>query len=236
MPINIFTIELSNKQGGMVMAFADTLQQLRKNKGLSQEDIAERCNVSRQSVSKWETGQGYPETEKLLTLCDLLDTDLDYLLRDKVKKINMEQISSASICTPYLRKWVKIFLNDREFQGLYCVAIVAEAKNFVLFIDDKGKRGLLNISAISSITDADKEKYTELPEIPTEDADLNLANYFADMKCNLKKRQQLFSVIKPISFCSVTVNEINTEKIVVHDKKSRICTVAATEVLYIKEQ
>lgn len=38
------------------MAFADTLQQLRKNKGLSQEDIAERCNVSRQSVSKWETG------------------------------------------------------------------------------------------------------------------------------------------------------------------------------------
>ena len=68
------------------MAFADTLQQLRKNKGLSQEDIAERCNVSRQSVSKWETGQGYPETEKLLILCDLLDTDLDYLLRDKAKK------------------------------------------------------------------------------------------------------------------------------------------------------
>ncbi len=219
------------------MAFADTLQQLRKNKGLSQEDIAERCNVSRQSVSKWETGQGYPETEKLLILCDLLDTDLDCLLRDKAKKIYMEKKGSTSICTPYLRKWVKIFLNDREFQGLYCIAIVAEVENFLLFIDDKGKRGLLNISAISSITDADKEKYKELPKIPSEDIDLNLADYFTDMKCNLKKRQQLsLSVVKPISFCSVTVNEINTEKIIIHDKKSKTSTVAATEMLCIMEQ
>lgn len=164
------------------MAFADTLQHLRKNKGLSQEDIAERCNVSRQSVSKWETGQGYPETEKLLTLCDLLDTDLDYLLRDKAKKMNVEQIGSTSVCAPYLGKWVKVFLNDREFNGLYCIAIVAEVKSFLLFIGDKGKRGLLNISAISSITDADKEKYKELPKIPSEDVPLNLADYFTNMK------------------------------------------------------
>lgn len=219
------------------MVFADTLQRLRKNKGLSQEDIAERCNVSRQSVSKWETGQGYPETEKLLILCDLLDTDLDYLLRDKAQKMNVEQIGSTSVCAPYLGKWVKIFLNDREFQGLYCIAIVAEVENFLLFIGDKGKRGLLNISAISSITDADKEKYKELPKIPSEDVTLNLADYFTDMKCNLKKRQQLpFSVVKPISFCSVTIDEINTEKIVVHDKKGKTYTVAATEMLYIMEQ
>lgn len=219
------------------MAFADTLQHLRKNKGLSQEDIAERCNVSRQSVSKWETGQGYPETEKLLTLCDLLDTDLDYLLRDKAKKMNVEQIGSTSVCAPYLGKWVKVFLNDREFNGLYCIAIVAEVKSFLLFIGDKGKRGLLNISAISSITDADKEKYKELPKIPSEDVPLNLADYFTNMKCNLKKRQQLpFSVVKPISLCSVTIDEINAEKIVVHDKKSKTYTVAATEMLYIMEQ
>lgn len=47
------------------MTFADKLQSLRKTKKLSQEDLAEKCGVTRQSVSKWETGLGYPETEKL---------------------------------------------------------------------------------------------------------------------------------------------------------------------------
>lgn len=41
------------------MTFADKLQKLRKAKRLSQEDLAERCGVTRQSVSKWETGLGY---------------------------------------------------------------------------------------------------------------------------------------------------------------------------------
>lgn len=219
------------------MAFADTLQQLRKHMGLSQEDIAERCNVSRQSVSKWETGQCYPETEKLLVLCDVLGTDLDYLLRDNVQKTNVKQTASVSICTPYLGKWVKLFLNDREFHGFYCIAVVAETENFLLFIDAKGKRGLLNLSAISSITDADTEKYKELPKLPDKDVTLNPADYFSGMKCNLKKRQQLpLTVVKPIGFCSVTVNEINTEKIVVHDKKSKTYTVAAADVLCITEQ
>ena len=62
------------------MVFADKLQSLRKSKGLSQEELAEKCNVTRQSVSKWETGLGYPETEKLLILCEILDVDLDNLL------------------------------------------------------------------------------------------------------------------------------------------------------------
>ena len=64
------------------MTFADKLQSLRKSKKLSQEDLAEKCGVTRQSVSKWETGSGYPETEKLLIFCDVLKVNLDYLLRD----------------------------------------------------------------------------------------------------------------------------------------------------------
>lgn len=72
------------------MTFADKLQKLRKAKRLSQEDLAERCGVTRQSVSKWETGLGYPETEKLLMLCDLLEVNLDYLLRDIKEKHNEE--------------------------------------------------------------------------------------------------------------------------------------------------
>ena len=63
------------------MAFAQTLQELRKGAGLSQEELAERLGVSRQSVSKWELGQAYPETEKIIELSRMFDISLDVLLK-----------------------------------------------------------------------------------------------------------------------------------------------------------
>ena len=58
------------------MSFADNLKQIRKEKGLSQEELAELLEVSRQAVSKWEQGAGYPETEKLLLLSNRLNVSL----------------------------------------------------------------------------------------------------------------------------------------------------------------
>lgn len=63
------------------MYIAKNLQFLRKREKITQEDLAEKLNVSRQSVSKWETGEAYPETEKLLALCELFDVSLDGLMR-----------------------------------------------------------------------------------------------------------------------------------------------------------
>jgi len=92
------------------MTFADKLQKLRKAKRLSQEDLAERCGVTRQSVSKWETGLGYPETEKLLMLCDLLEVNLDYLLRDIKEKHNEEnKQEEVSLYASYVGKWLQVF-------------------------------------------------------------------------------------------------------------------------------
>lgn len=68
------------------MGFGLKLQNLRKEKGLSQEALAERLNVTRQAVSKWETGEGYPEMEKLLLISDLFQVSLDYLMKDTVDK------------------------------------------------------------------------------------------------------------------------------------------------------
>ena len=50
------------------MSFAENLKSIRKERNLSQEDLAEILDVSRQAVSKWELGDGYPEVEKLLLL------------------------------------------------------------------------------------------------------------------------------------------------------------------------
>ena len=62
------------------MSFAKNLKQIRKEKGLSQEGLAELLDVSRQAVSKWELGDGYPEADKLLLLSDKLDVSLDWLM------------------------------------------------------------------------------------------------------------------------------------------------------------
>ena len=63
------------------MSFGENLQFYRAAEGLTQEQLAERLEVSRQSVSKWESDSSFPEMEKLLVMCDMFRCDLDTLLR-----------------------------------------------------------------------------------------------------------------------------------------------------------
>lgn len=65
----------------MGMKISEKLQQMRRRSGFSQEQLAERLGVARQTVSKWENGQALPEVGVLLALCDLYGVSLDLLLR-----------------------------------------------------------------------------------------------------------------------------------------------------------
>ena len=65
------------------MSFSENLKQIRKEHHLSQEELAELLDVSRQAVSKWEQGQGYPEVEKLLLLSSKLNISLDALMSNE---------------------------------------------------------------------------------------------------------------------------------------------------------
>ncbi|NLL77958.1 MAG: helix-turn-helix transcriptional regulator [Clostridiales bacterium] len=65
------------------MNMAEKLQVLRKNKGLSQEELAELLSVSRQAVGKWEYGQSYPDLDKLIQLSELYSISLDRLVKDQ---------------------------------------------------------------------------------------------------------------------------------------------------------
>lgn len=67
------------------MQFGENVQFLRKQKGLTQEELAEQMAVSRQTVSKWESDQSFPETDKLIALCDLFGCSMDALLRGDVR-------------------------------------------------------------------------------------------------------------------------------------------------------
>jgi transcriptional regulator with XRE-family HTH domain len=64
------------------MNFSEKLQYLRKGKNLSQEELAEVMNVSRQSVSKWELGQSFPDIDKLVDISNYFGFSLDCLLKD----------------------------------------------------------------------------------------------------------------------------------------------------------
>ena len=63
------------------MNMADRIQYLRKSKGISQEELADKVGVSRQAVSKWESGQSTPDIEKVILLSDFFDVTTDYLLK-----------------------------------------------------------------------------------------------------------------------------------------------------------
>lgn len=72
------------------MNFSEKLVKLRKENKMSQEDLAASLDVSRQSVSKWESGQTYPEMDKLLAICKIFNVSLDSLTNDDVDINNIE--------------------------------------------------------------------------------------------------------------------------------------------------
>lgn len=64
------------------MNLGEKIFKLRKEKGLSQEALAEQLGTTRQAISKWENNQGFPETEKLLQLSNIFEVSTDFLLKD----------------------------------------------------------------------------------------------------------------------------------------------------------
>lgn len=70
------------------MKFGDNLKKLRKNKNISQETLAEKVGVSRQSVSKWETGEAYPEMNNILELCKIFHCNINDLVNDNIVDID----------------------------------------------------------------------------------------------------------------------------------------------------
>ena len=65
------------------MTFGEKLQSLRQRAGMSQDQLAERLEVSRQAVSRWERDETMPETDKVVALADIFGVTTDYLLRNR---------------------------------------------------------------------------------------------------------------------------------------------------------
>lgn len=85
---------------------SDNLKKIRKDNNLSQEQLAEELGVSRQAISKWESGVAYPEMDKIIQLCNKFELNIDDLLNKDIKEIKGEEISKNNI-----NKAIDSFLN-----------------------------------------------------------------------------------------------------------------------------
>ncbi len=108
------------------MKFNEKIIQARKNKALTQEDLAEAVGVSRQAVSKWETGEAKPDLDKLMAICKVLDLSMDYLCLDKEPIATAEQPAAPSaVCTKrYLLMGLLIGLAVAVLSVCVCIALL----------------------------------------------------------------------------------------------------------------
>lgn len=115
----------------MKMNLSNKIYEMRRAQGLSQEQLAEKLNVSRQSVSKWESGEAIPELERLIELSKIFNVTTDYLLKES-------DVDELTIRTKMLENQQQMILTEtqrtkrRQYQFLSCTAIYLVA--FALLI------------------------------------------------------------------------------------------------------
>lgn len=90
----------------MITKLAENLKKIRKDHNLSQEQLAEELKVSRQAISKWESGNTYPEMDKILQICNKFNLDINDLLNNDIREIKSEQQTKNNI-----NKYIDDFLN-----------------------------------------------------------------------------------------------------------------------------
>ena len=96
--------------------FINNLKKIRKNNNLSQEQLAEILGISRQAISKWESGSAYPEMEKIIQLCEKFNVNIDDLLNKDIGEIISEEQSKKN-----LNKYIESFLNyTSNTVNLFC--------------------------------------------------------------------------------------------------------------------
>lgn len=160
------------------MKLSEKIVELRKARGLTQEDLASRCNVSRQSISKWEADIALPEIEKLLILGELFHISMDVLLKDELTLSEVKEVHSCG----------NNAIHDKK-KEVYEGVLIKES------ITDDAIIDLLNVHKIELWNTGGKPKYwtvlfftsdkKDFPEQVSkvmETAPDNGGNWFADFK------------------------------------------------------
>lgn len=142
------------------MILADKIIQLRKKNGWSQEELAEKMNVSRQSVSKWEGAQSVPDLDKILLLAQIFGVSTDFLLKDEleveeyvsqdvempsVKRVSMEDANEFLSLKEITSKRIAFatFLCGLAPSALFTLPVAAEMNKIPMSEDSAGAVGMI---------------------------------------------------------------------------------------------
>ena len=114
------------------MILADKIMQLRKQKGWSQEELAEKLGISRQSVSKWESGMSVPDLDKILKLGELFAVSTDYLLKEEMEEYEQD------------KDRINVYVEDSAYGEGECDPIrsisMQEAEDYLNLTENMSKR------------------------------------------------------------------------------------------------
>lgn len=140
------------------MTFGDQLSKARKNKDLTQEELAERLNLSRQTILRWEKNQVFPDISNLKAVAQVLDVSFDYLLgEDKLEKPPVTEMNLQDIL---VGKKVQLVIYEElldDYLAIYdkvCLVLDMEEDMVqVQFTEKKELRmKIIPLSAIQSFT------------------------------------------------------------------------------------
>lgn len=125
------------------MTFGERLFELRKLRNVSQEELAEILDVSRQSISKWENDKAYPEMTRLLFMSDFFNVSLDYLMRGIERNEDTGNAAMAYKASELLAIWNTFVSNlsgrqRRLLMILYALAVCVLLAAMVSFIYGAG--------------------------------------------------------------------------------------------------
>ncbi|MDE7229419.1 MAG: helix-turn-helix domain-containing protein [Oscillospiraceae bacterium] len=133
---------------------SEKIRDLRRRSGLSQEELAEKLDVSRQAVSKWETGAAVPNPEKLVELSDCFGVTLDFLMREKAGEgIGESGASDSRESTRDIPgKSERFSRKKRKAVGGFLLGVSAGAVLLIAVVFALGVRDVFNTSSTVNIS------------------------------------------------------------------------------------
>lgn len=191
------------------MKFEEKLSLLRKEARLSQEELAEKLNVTRQTVSKWELGQSKPDFDKLMEISKVFNIGLEELTNcsEKVKKTIEESEQSDFNTQP--RKWILVIL---IIIALLIVVVLAD--KFIKIINAKREAHNNLSSGITDIFDKTFEIFDNVStEINSQGYDINKSSFNSNYE--LYTGTQWGSSCELILNNAITNNKKNPEHLIV---------------------
>lgn len=89
----------------MMTVLAQQIKYLRTSKNMTQDDLAEKLYISRQAISKWETGEAIPDIEKLVLLAEIFEVSLDFLILGTEQELEERSVSGPQVGEKPMTFW-----------------------------------------------------------------------------------------------------------------------------------